>query len=536
MTTRKRYIPLLLFISLFLALTFSGFAYAAGFSDTQNHWAEKEINKWADSGLAGGYSDGTFQPNGKVTRAEFVALVNRAFGIEKKTGASAFSDVDSKAWFYNDVCAAKAAGYTGGYEDGTFKPNKTITRQEVAGILTRLLNLEQSPGGVNTFKDSNQIPQWSSASIAAVVNNNLMGGFPDNTFKPLKSITRAEAVVSLDRAMQFDPSGTPQKDEPVIETAIQGKITLDGTPVKAAVVRIFKADSYEVLTQTLTNSNGIYNVKLDPGNYDISVSTNEAVNYKSDVKLTDNTVTEVDLSLKPAAVLTGKIEDDKGNGIEDASVFYTTNPTFVAYTGENGSYEIPVLPDRSYDVRVRESGDDEENTTLVAEKVKVTSPGKKSIETFELSSSESGSSGPSGGSGTSSETALKFTYASVTAGGKTFEADLTNDGLRGTVDLSNQPDSSKITKGTVTVSNDATLQMELTSVPEEYRDLIPSLMSTTQKLKKGEPTTIEAFDILGSGISLSLLKTVLEQNFMTLEGTLKDSNGSSNVSLTIKLP
>lgn len=526
-----------LFITFCLFFTVSvGFASASDFPDVNKHWASNEITSWAEKGLASGYSDGTFKPNKEVSRAEFVALVNRAFEINKEGTTESFIDVKPSAWYHNDVMAAKFAGYIGGYQDGSFKPNNPVTRQEVASILVRLLNIEPTTSGLEKFTDAAKISEWSRGNIGAVVQKGLMRGMPDESFMPLKSITRAEAIVSLDRAMQFDSSGTPQKDEPVVETAVQGKITLDGTPVKAAVVRIFKADSYEVLTQTLTNSNGIYNVKLDPGNYDISVSTNEAVNYKSDVKLTDNTVTEVDLSLKPAAVLTGKIEDDKGNGIEDASVFYTTNPTFVAYTGENGSYEIPVLPNRSYDVRVRESGDDEENTTLIAEKVKVTSHGKKSIETFELSSSESSSPGPSGGSGTSSETALKFTYASITAGGKTFEADLTNDGLRGTVDLSNQPDSSKITKGTVTVSKDATLQMELTSVPEEYRDLIPSLMSTTQKLKKGEPTTIEAFDILGSGISLSLLKTVLEQNSMTLEGTLKDSNGSSNVSLTIKLP
>jgi len=520
---------------------FSSATFASVFTDTQGHWAEKEINKWANNGLAGGYSNGDFQPNGKVTRAEFVTLVNRAFGIEKQSSVGTFSDINSEAWFFNDVCTAKAVGYVSGYQDGTFKPNKTITRQEVAGILTRLLNLEQNPTGVNNFKDWKQIPQWSRASIGAVVTNNLMGGFPDNTFKPLQSITRAEAVVSLDRAMQFNPAGLSKQDEPVTKTAVQGKVTFEGTPVKAAVIRIFKADSYKVLTQTLTNSNGIYKAQTEPGIYDITVSTNEAVNYKGNIELEESTVTEIDFSLLPAAILHGKIEDEKGKGIKDAPIFYTDDPTFVAYTGESGSYKIPVLPGFNYDVHIGKSGSDDEKITLVAERVKVNSAGEKFMETFVLSSPDSGASG-SGGSDpdsgdTADETPPKFTYASVTVDGEKVEAVLTANGLQGTIDLSNQPGSSKITKGTVIASEDSTLQMECSSMPEALMNIIPSLMSTTQVLTEEQPTTIEAFDMLGAGIPLSLLKTVLGQNSMTLEGTLEDSSGNtSDVSLTIRLP
>lgn len=99
-------------------------------SDISKHWA----NQFISSGYVNGYEDGTFRPDNSITRAEFVKLVNKYFGFNNKEDIK-FSDINTNDWYYNDICIASKAGYINGYEDKTFKPNKTITREEVAKIL-----------------------------------------------------------------------------------------------------------------------------------------------------------------------------------------------------------------------------------------------------------------------------------------------------------------------------------------------------------------------------------------------------------------
>ena len=153
MHKKKLYKPITLLLAICLLLGLSGLAYAAGFSDIKGHWAENQINKWAGKGLAAGYQYGTFRPDNEVTRAEFVALTNRAFGIAKTGAETYFTDVEPGKWYYEDVAAAKTAGYIAGYPDGTFGPDQTITRQEVASILARLLKLEPSTEGIASFAE-----------------------------------------------------------------------------------------------------------------------------------------------------------------------------------------------------------------------------------------------------------------------------------------------------------------------------------------------------------------------------------------------
>ncbi|SHJ13340.1 S-layer homology domain-containing protein [Desulfofundulus thermosubterraneus] len=195
-----------------LLLALAGAAYA-GFSDLNGHWAQKQVEKWADKGLVGGYQDGTFRPNKAVTRAEFVALVNRAMNKQNTGATIKFKDVRPGDWFYREVAAAVSAGYVGGYEDGTFRPNQPITRQEAASIISRLLNLESGEASVlGKFKDAGRIGSWARGSVAAVVARGLMGGYSDGTFGPAMSITRAETVVVLDRAITGETPQPPEEE------------------------------------------------------------------------------------------------------------------------------------------------------------------------------------------------------------------------------------------------------------------------------------------------------------------------------------
>ncbi|MGB9791054.1 MAG: S-layer homology domain-containing protein, partial [Thermacetogeniaceae bacterium] len=175
-------------LSLTCALATTG--YAAAFSDTKGHWAEAAIEQAAEAGYIRGYPDGTFHPDQRVTRAEFVAVLNAAFDVPKPASAAiSFKDVSTKDWFAEAVRAAAAAGYVSGYPDGTFRPYQSVTRVEAAAFLARLLNI--SGGAPLKFADASQIDEWARPAVAALVGKGVLSGYPDGTFRPKRSITRA---------------------------------------------------------------------------------------------------------------------------------------------------------------------------------------------------------------------------------------------------------------------------------------------------------------------------------------------------------
>ncbi|MFZ5645304.1 MAG: S-layer homology domain-containing protein [Bacillota bacterium] len=179
---------------------FSGPSFGQ-YGDIQGHWAQQKIEDWSDSGLCEGYPDGTFRPDAGISRAEFITLTNKAFGLEGKI-PSFFLDVSPDDWFVEEVEKAKSTGYILGYEDGTFRPGHEIKRQEMAAIIAKLLRLNtyEDLGRLVNFRDRHIMPRWAKKIIIAVAAHGYMYGYPDNTFRPYDSVTRAEAISALDRA------------------------------------------------------------------------------------------------------------------------------------------------------------------------------------------------------------------------------------------------------------------------------------------------------------------------------------------------
>ena len=198
--TKKRVISIVSSMLLGLNLLLPSVSFANS-TDIDGHWAKSQIQKWTEKGLVKGYADGSFKPNAPVTRAEFVSFINRLLDYTEQAEIQ-YSDVKADAWYAGEIAAAVKKGYIKGYEDGTIRPNQQITRQESATMIARLASLQLGESDaqkvLSQFKDQKDIAQWSKGAVGAVVSKELMNGYPDQTYRPGKAITRAEAVVTLD--------------------------------------------------------------------------------------------------------------------------------------------------------------------------------------------------------------------------------------------------------------------------------------------------------------------------------------------------
>lgn len=164
------------------------------FSDTEWIWAKETIAQMADKRIVKGFPDGTFLPHKGVSRAEFITLIGNTLGWTSETTGVKFKDV-IPAWAQGSIAAAVNRGIVKGYDDGTFKPNKVITRAEMAVILDKALNLPQS-GRPSAYKDAKDIPAWAVQSIRNTKVAGVMKG-SDNVFRPREVANRAEATAVM---------------------------------------------------------------------------------------------------------------------------------------------------------------------------------------------------------------------------------------------------------------------------------------------------------------------------------------------------
>ena len=163
------------------------------------------LNKTDHFAYVIGYPDGTVHPNGQITRAEVATIFFRLLRDEIRDGAfttsNTYSDVAYGKWYNNPISTMSALGIITGYPDGTFKPNKPITRAEFAAIAARFD--ETQSGKSATFSDV--IGHWAAKEIGIAYYNDWIKGYPDGTFKPDQNITRAEAMTLINRVLERKP-------------------------------------------------------------------------------------------------------------------------------------------------------------------------------------------------------------------------------------------------------------------------------------------------------------------------------------------
>lgn len=250
------------------------------FKDTDNaKWAVKPISELKAKDVITGYKDGSFQPNKPVTRGEAVVMVLKSTGLAEEVKQSVENSVygsvylpfkDAKnipQWVKGSLSVAVEKGYLPEDQAGSFQANKPATRLWVAKLLVRALKLADQVGAqVDVqlpFNDVAAIPQGEAAFIAVAMENGLLQGYPDNTFKPYKPVTRAEMAALLGNSDDEIP--LPEVKQQKIEgnvvsvnlsTAPVADAVYDNvysTPATGTTITILKADGTEASFPVASN-------------------------------------------------------------------------------------------------------------------------------------------------------------------------------------------------------------------------------------------------------------------------------------------
>jgi hypothetical protein len=174
-------------------------AFAAT-TETVPSWAANEIQTWIDSGLLKGDQNGLYHPNDNLTRAEFLTFVNRVFNFTDQS-STAFSDVPKTAWYAAEIAKAYEAGITTGVGNGKMAPLNTITREEVASILSRAFFVTGTGSSGSSFPDDGQISSWAKKAAYAMRDTGYISGDASGSFMPKKNATRAEVVKMMSNVM-----------------------------------------------------------------------------------------------------------------------------------------------------------------------------------------------------------------------------------------------------------------------------------------------------------------------------------------------
>lgn len=169
------------------------------FKDTQGHWAAEAILSMEEKGWMNGTSNVTFSPDTSLTRAQGAAILVRALGLKgSNNNSSSFTDVREGHWAKNEIELAAEYGIVTGYEDGSYRPEEAITREEMAVMLDRILRLSDNPRNGLDYNDVDN-SRWSFSAISKMTYKGIFNGFEDNTFRPTENITRAQMAALMNR-------------------------------------------------------------------------------------------------------------------------------------------------------------------------------------------------------------------------------------------------------------------------------------------------------------------------------------------------
>ncbi|MED4954508.1 S-layer homology domain-containing protein, partial [Paenibacillus macerans] len=191
--------------------TYSVVWHPLEFDDVANHWAKDAVNDMGSRMVIEGIGNGLFDPGRDITRAEFAAIIVRALGLKLQSGTSFFSDVKESDWYSSAVRTAYAYHLVGGFEDGTFRPNDMITREQAMVILSKAMTItnlkarlpvQTADVTLHTFGDAAEVSAWAQSSVADSVQAGIVSGRSGTALDPKDYMTRAEVATIIQRLLQ----------------------------------------------------------------------------------------------------------------------------------------------------------------------------------------------------------------------------------------------------------------------------------------------------------------------------------------------
>ncbi|WP_338553121.1 X2-like carbohydrate binding domain-containing protein [Paenibacillus sp. KS-LC4] len=181
------------------------------FKDVANHWAKASVNNMGSRLVINGTGNELFSPNKDITRAEFAAIIVRGLGLKLENSAASFTDVQSADWYGSAVQTASAYGLINGFEDGSFRPNDKITREQAMAIIAKAMKITglkdtlpavESGELLGRYKDAAKTSAWATAGIADVLQAEIVTGRSDTQLAPKANMTRAEVAVIIERLLK----------------------------------------------------------------------------------------------------------------------------------------------------------------------------------------------------------------------------------------------------------------------------------------------------------------------------------------------
>ncbi|WP_075617241.1 S-layer homology domain-containing protein [Paenisporosarcina indica] len=198
---------------------------ATGFSDVStSHWAYESINKLSNAKIINGYSNGVFDPENRVTRAQAAKIIAGALEIPlNSTYKVSYQDVPSTHWAYQEIRALSEKGI---FSDATkFNPDASLTRAQMAKVLVNSYQIKMDDNHQASFKDVSK-NHWHPY-ITTLAEVRISEGVTRNTFNPDGKVSRAQMSVFVDRAMTWDQ----KRDSGVIKYDTAKKMYVDSSPV-----------------------------------------------------------------------------------------------------------------------------------------------------------------------------------------------------------------------------------------------------------------------------------------------------------------
>jgi hypothetical protein len=181
------------------------------FKDVESHWSKAAVNDMGSRMVIDGTGESMFSPDRNITRAEFAAIVVRGLGLKLENASSQFSDVKPSDWYAGVINTAYAHQLISGFEDGTFRPNDNITREQAAVIIGKAMTVtglkaklpsQAANAALLPYTDTKDVSSWAVSGMADSVQAGIVTGRNDANLIPKAFITRAEVAAILQRLLQ----------------------------------------------------------------------------------------------------------------------------------------------------------------------------------------------------------------------------------------------------------------------------------------------------------------------------------------------